>query len=80
MASTFTISWGDSCHCVTLPVSQGRATLRTLRGCLVGDGAGMDGWVREEGRMQGWMKEGMDGQMDGGTNQPMDINLTVPLF
>ena len=40
----------------------------------------MDGWVREEGRMQGWMKEGMDGRMDGGTNQPMDINLTVPLF
>ena len=40
----------------------------------------MDVWVREEGRMQGWMKEGMDGQMDGGTNQPMDINLTVPLF
>ena len=46
---TFAIGWGDSCHCVTLPVSQGQATLRTVRGGLVGDGAGMDGWVRGAG-------------------------------
>ena len=43
-----------------------------------------NGWVGEGGRTDAGMDEGgdgwMDGWMDGGTNQPMDINLTVPLF
>ena len=34
---------------MTLPVSQGKATLRTVIGGLVGDAAGMDGWVRGAG-------------------------------